>query len=205
MLEAFTKKEICASIAAVIFIFLGLLWIYDYPGTTEFVCSRPKNICTLSSANVFGYKFTDTIQFDKIINTDIEEESSSKHTAGTKYSSHKYYYYNWVAYYNDNGAVEKFPIFRTTDYEYHPADKLYDRQYRYFEDVKRLFNGFLEDKSKSRFYAPIYESKLVKKTFWEDIFYTTFVLAGMLVMLYLVILFIDPASLFKEIIKFFKH
>lgn len=201
----FTKKEICAVIAIVCFIFCGILWVYDYPGTTTFACYKHKNICIQSSANIFHYKFEKTIEFNKILNTEIEEEAGTKRV-GRYGTRRQYYYYNWVAYYNNNGTVEKFQIFRTSDYDFTPANKEYDSQYRYFEDVKNMFNdSFLKDETKSRFYAPIYESSDVRTSFWEIILMTTYILGYSLFAIILIIVICDPIAGIKRMLKSFKR
>ena len=182
----FVKKELCVALLIVVTIFVVFLWIADYPDKTTFVCSKSNKICTLTSWNIFNYIRKEHFEFDKITNSYLEDGVGTKSSVSFRYSPPvTYYYYEWVLFYRDNGQLTKKHLFRSSDYDYLSADKSYDRQYKYYNDVKDLFNAFLKDKTKTRFYAPNYISDDVRISYWENIMIATLGIAGLFYLLFL--------------------
>lgn len=191
-----------------------LTCLYDYPRHVTFSCSKQENICTYSSFNLFKHKEVKTIEFDKIIKAQILQNTYEK----TDYiGSNSYvvsptlsYYYNWVVYYNNNGKTDELIVFRTSDYEAGPAYKSLDKEYRYYVDANKMFNTFIEDKSKSRIYIPEYSNNSAKEQdFWTAIFIIAFNLTLALCVTYIIIIFIIgtleeymPEGKIKQILKY---
>lgn len=195
-------------------IFCVLACLCDYPRNITFSCSKQKNICTYSGSNLFKHKVVKTIEFDKIKKSQIVEKISEK---DDDISSHsylisptQYYYYEWTVYYNNNGKTDELVVFRTSDYEGGPAYESLDKEYRYYVDVTRIFNSFLEDKSKSRISVPEYSDNRAKEQdFWMSIFVMSFNLTYILCYTYIIIYFIIialeqfvPEGKIKQILKY---
>ncbi len=180
-------------------IFMGLLFVFLPDNNITFLCTRQDNLCTLSSYNIFHYKHVENIEFDKILRSGVEKESGEKIESIGRHRAYTTpaYYYNWVIYYNNNGKADKLIVFQSSMYE----DKLYNNEYRYYEDVSQIFNAFLEDKTKFRIFIPEYDSNKKKILDYSiQLFFAAFMITMILLYTY-----IGISILFDEIKNFFKH
>ncbi len=180
-------------------IFIGLLFVFLPDNNITFLCTRQDNLCTLSSYNIFHYKHVESIEFDKILRSGVEKESSEKIESIGRYRAYTTpaYYCNWVIYYDNNGKTDKWVVFQSSMYE----DKLYNTEYRYYEDVSQIFNAFLEDKTKSRIFIPEYDSNNKKILDYSiQLFFAALMITYILLNIFLVI-----SILFDKIKDSFKH
>lgn len=177
------KKGYVIFAVVVSFIFaFWLLWVQEYPGKTSFNCYKSNNICELSYQNVFGHKFCDTVELDKIQKAVLEEQQEER-SRSTRYTVRKYlvYVYSLNLYYNNSGKSDIFRIYKSTDYEYGPAGK-YDREVEYYKDTVQEFNLFLKDNYQTNFRAYDYKGKNASNV-WIDMIYVILLLPIMIFML----------------------
>lgn len=169
--------------------FCVLTYLMDYPRNITFSCSKKENVCTYSASYLFKRKEVETIEFNKIVMSRIVQNVFEKSDDISRYATSTLSYnYDWVVYYRDNGKIEKFNVFRTSDYESSPAYELLDKEYRYYVDLTKMFNSFLEDKSKSSIYIPEYSDNSAKEQdFWRLIFIASFIFAQAFVYAYIII------------------
>lgn len=192
---AMVKRVLTGIFSIFLLIFCILFCLFDYPRNVTFSCSKQENLCTYSSSSLFKHKMTETIEFDKITKSQIVQNVAEKCNDISRYSSPtQYYYYNWVVYYKNKGKVDELIVFRTSDYEYGPAYESLDKEYRYYVDLTKMFNAFLEDKSKSRIYIPEYPNNIAKEQdFWMSVFVVAVVLTQIICYAYLIIFFVIGA------------
>jgi len=174
--------------------FCVLACLGDYPRDVTFSCSKRKNICTYSSSTyLFKRKSVETIEFDKIIKSYVKKNISIRNEdiSSKSYlaSPTTYYYYDWIIYYKNNGKIDTFAVFRTSEYESAPAYELLDEEYRYYLDTTKVFNSFLEDNSKYSIYIPEYSDNSAKeRDFWWGVFIYSIMLTQIILYTYMFIL-----------------
>lgn len=187
------KRVLIILILIFLLIFCTLVFLFDESRDVTLSCSKRENICTKSSSTyIFKRKSVETIQFDKIIMSRIIQNVSTKLEDPTRYANSPttYYYYDWNVYYKNNGTVEKLPVFRTSKYDSSPAYEELDKEYRYYLDTTKLFNSFLNDKSKYSLYIPEYPDNSAKeRDFWMERFILSIILTQVIFYTYLIILF----------------
>lgn len=166
----YKKGYIIFSVIASIVLAWLYLWYVEYPGKGNFYCNKNQNICKISHKNVFNHEFSQNIPLNLIFNAHLYEKFSRKEQV-RRYSSRRYDGYNYYFYldYNNNGKVDTFPVYVSSDFEYNPADESYDDEYRYYKEGVADFNIFLKEDKLTIYEFPEYVNKYKQSDYWRDL------------------------------------
>lgn len=163
------KGYIVFSVIATILFAGFLMWYNEYPGNANFYCSKAQNICKASYKNIFGYEFTQSVLLNTVINANLEEKLHRKTRRGKSTISYDCYNYYFNLNYNNNGKVDTFPVYVSSDFEYNPADESYDDEYRYYKEGVADFNIFLKEDKLTIYEFPEYVNKYKQSDYWRDL------------------------------------
>lgn len=165
------KGYIVFSVIATILFAGFLMWYNEYPGNANFYCSKAQNICKASYKNIFGYEFTQSVLLNTVINANLEEKLHRKTRRGKSTISYDCYNYYFNLNYNNNGKVDTFPVYVSSDFEYNPADESFDDEYRYYKEGVSDFNIFLKEDKLTNYELRDYVSRFAKSDYWADLIY----------------------------------
>ena len=73
--------------------------------------------------------------------------------------------------YNNNGKYDVFPVYKSTDYDYAPADESIEREIAYYNEGVRDFNIFLKEDKLTIYELRDYVSRFAKSDYWTDLIY----------------------------------
>ena len=169
----YKKGYIIFSVIASIVLAWLYLWYVEYPGKGNFYCNKNQNICKISHKNVFNHEFSQNIPLNLIFNAHLYEMFARKKKVRGRYWSRSYDGYNYYFYlnYNNNGKVDTFPVYVSSDFEYNPADESYDDEYRYYKEGVADFNIFLKEDKLTIYELRDYVSRFAKSDYWADLIY----------------------------------
>ena len=166
------KGYIVFSVIATILFAGFLMWYNEYPGNANFYCSKAQNICKATYKNIFGYEFTQSVLLNTVHSAALEERLRRKKNYG-RYSTGYHDCYNYYFYlnYNNNGKYDVFPVYKSTDYDYAPADESIEREIAYYNEGVRDFNIFLKEDKLTIYELRDYVSRFAKSDYWTDLIY----------------------------------
>ena len=169
----YKKGYIIFSVIASIVLAWLYLWYVEYPGKGNFYCNKNQNICKISHKNVFNHEFSQNIPLNLIFNAHLYEMFARKKKVRGRYWSRSYDGYNYYFYlnYNNNGKVDTFPVYVSSDFEYNPADESFDDEYRYYKEGVSDFNIFLKEDKLTIYELRDYVSRFAKSDYWADLIY----------------------------------
>lgn len=169
----YKKGYIIFSVIASIVLAWLYLWYVEYPGKGNFYCNKNQNICKISHKNVFNHEFSQNIPLNLIFNAHLYEMFARKKKVRGRYWSRSYDGYNYYFYlnYNNNGKVDTFPVYVSSDFEYNPADETFDDEYRYYKEGVSDFNIFLKEDKLTIYELRDYVSRFAKSDYWADLIY----------------------------------
>lgn len=163
------KGYIVFSVIATILFAGFLMWYNEYPGNANFYCSKAQNICKASYKNIFGYEFTQSVLLNTVINANLEEKLHRKTRRGKSTISYDCYNYYFNLNYSNNGKVDTFPVYVSSDFEYNPADESFDDEYRYYKEGVADFNIFLKEDKLTIYEFSEYVNKYKQSDYWRDL------------------------------------